>query len=215
MKRSRFTEEQIAYALRQAEAGTPAGDVCRQLGVSEATFYVWKKKFANLGVTELRTLRMLEEENARLKRVVADLTLDRHILQEVLRRASSSFDHLVCADHDGWWDGNSKCLGSLEIDDKLEFSCPLDRQSAGLGALENFAHKNGRPAILFEVVHPVADQAAGFREFLTAGGWKLVLLCKNRNRLKIVGKHRVCVGNHSGVNTSFDHRRKSVLKFIR
>ena len=83
MKRSRFTEEQIAYALRQAEAGTPVADVCRQLGVSEATFYVWKKKFANLGVTELR---MLAEENARLKRVVADLTLDRHILQEVLRK---------------------------------------------------------------------------------------------------------------------------------
>ena len=57
MKKSRFTEEQIAYALRQAEAGTPVGDVCRQLGASEATFYVWKKKFANLGVTELRKLR--------------------------------------------------------------------------------------------------------------------------------------------------------------
>ena len=70
MKRSRFTEEQIAYGLRQAEAGTPVSDVCCQLGVSEATFYVWKKKFANLGVTELRKLRMLEEENARLKRVV-------------------------------------------------------------------------------------------------------------------------------------------------
>ena len=80
MKKSRFTEEQIAYALRRAEAGTPVSDVCRQLGVSETSVYVWKKKYGHLGVTELRKPRMVEEENARLKRVVADLTLDRHIL---------------------------------------------------------------------------------------------------------------------------------------
>jgi putative transposase len=86
MKRSKFSEEQIAYALRQAESGTPVGDVCRQLGVSEATFYLWKKKFAHLGVSELRKLRSLEEENAHLKRVVADLTLDKHMLTEALRK---------------------------------------------------------------------------------------------------------------------------------
>ena len=86
MKRSKFSEEQIAYALRQAESGTPVGDVCRQLGVSETTFYVWKKKYGHLGVTELRRLRQLEEENARLKRVVADLTLDKHILMETIRK---------------------------------------------------------------------------------------------------------------------------------
>jgi len=80
MKRSKFSEEQITYALRQADGGTPVSDVCRQLGVSEATFYVWKKKYAHLGVTELRQLRQLEEENQRLKRVVADLSLDKHIL---------------------------------------------------------------------------------------------------------------------------------------
>jgi putative transposase len=86
MKRSKFSEEQVAYALRQAESGTPVSDVCRQLGVSEATFYLWKKKYAHLGVSELRRLRQLEEENARLKRVVADLTLDKHILMETIRK---------------------------------------------------------------------------------------------------------------------------------
>jgi putative transposase len=85
MKKSRFTEEQITYALRMADSGTPVGDVCCQIGISEATFYVWKKKYAELGVTELRQLRQLTEENARLKRLVADLTLDKQILQEVIK----------------------------------------------------------------------------------------------------------------------------------
>ena len=86
MKRSKFTEEQIAYALREVEGGTPPADVCRQLGVSEATFYIWKKKYAHLGVSELRRLRLLEEENTRLKEVVADLSLDKHMLTEALRK---------------------------------------------------------------------------------------------------------------------------------
>ena len=86
MKKSRYTEEQIAFALRQAEGGTPVADVCRQMGVSEASFYVWKKKYGKLGLTELRELRQLRDENARLKRLVADLTLDKHILGEVVRK---------------------------------------------------------------------------------------------------------------------------------
>jgi putative transposase len=86
VKKSKFSEEQIAYALRQVESGTAVADVCRQLGVSEATFYVWKRKFAHLGVSELRRIRSLEEENSRLKRVVADLTLDKHMLAEALRK---------------------------------------------------------------------------------------------------------------------------------
>ena len=87
MGKSRFTEEQITFALRQADSGVPVADVCRQMGVSEATFYVWKKKYGNLGVTGLRQLRQLRDQNARLKRLVADLTLDRHILQEVRKRS--------------------------------------------------------------------------------------------------------------------------------
>ncbi len=85
MKRSRFSEEQIVYALRQAESGTPIGDVCRQLGIVEQTFYAWKKKYAHLGVSELRRLRQVEEDNARLKRLVANLPLDKHMLLEALR----------------------------------------------------------------------------------------------------------------------------------
>jgi putative transposase len=86
MKRSKFSEEQITYALRQVESGTAVTDVCRQLGVSEATFYVWRKKFAHLGVSELRRMRQLEDENNRLKRLVAELTLDKHILTETIRK---------------------------------------------------------------------------------------------------------------------------------
>ena len=86
MKRSKFSEEQITYALRQVEGGTPPADVCRQLVVSEATFYVWKKKYAHLGVSELRRIRQLEDENKRLKQLVADLTLDKHILNETIRK---------------------------------------------------------------------------------------------------------------------------------
>jgi putative transposase len=67
MKRSKFSEGQIVYAIRQADAGTSIGDLCRQLGVSDATFYAWKKKYAHLGVSELRQLRQLEEENSRMK----------------------------------------------------------------------------------------------------------------------------------------------------
>ena len=86
MKRSRFTEEQIVHALRQAEAGTPAVEVCRELGVSEQTFYRWKRQFAGLGIAELRRLRQLEDENRKLKQLVADLSLDKHMLQEALRK---------------------------------------------------------------------------------------------------------------------------------
>ena len=84
MKRKRFTEEQIAFALRQQESGTPVVEVVRKLGITEQTFYRWKKKYAGLGVAEVRRLRQLEDENKKLKQLVADLSLDKKMLQDVL-----------------------------------------------------------------------------------------------------------------------------------
>ncbi len=86
MRKSKYTEEQIAYTLRQAESGVPVAEIIRKLGITEQTFYRWKKRFAGLGVSEMRRLRQLEEENRKLKRLVADLSLDRQMLQEVLSK---------------------------------------------------------------------------------------------------------------------------------
>ena len=83
MKGKSFTEEQIAHVLRQAEAGVPVQELIRKAGISQQTFYRWKKKFAGMGVVELRRLRQLEEENRKLKQLVADLSLDKTMLQEV------------------------------------------------------------------------------------------------------------------------------------
>ena len=85
MKKSRFTDEQIAFAMRQAEGGVSPAEICRKMGISEQTFYRWKKKFAGLGVAELRRLKQLEDENRRLKQMVADLSLDRQMLQDALK----------------------------------------------------------------------------------------------------------------------------------
>ncbi len=86
MRASKFTEQQIVAALRQAEGGTPVVEVCRKLGITEQTFYRWKRKFAGMGIAELRRLRQVEEENRRLKQLVAGLTLDKQMLQEALRK---------------------------------------------------------------------------------------------------------------------------------
>ena len=86
MKKTKFTEQQITFALRQAETGTRVVEVCRKLGISDATFYNWKKKYGGLGVSELRRLKQLEEENRQLKRMVADLSLDKQMLQDVLAK---------------------------------------------------------------------------------------------------------------------------------
>jgi len=86
MKRSKFTEEQIAFALHQADTGVSVEEVCRKVGISQAMFYAWKKKFGGMGVSELRRLDQLEEENRRLKQLVADLGLDKVMLQDVPRK---------------------------------------------------------------------------------------------------------------------------------
>jgi putative transposase len=86
MKKSRFSEQQIAFVLRQADEGTPIAEVCRKAGISEASFYAWRKKYGGLMPSEMKRLKQLEEENQRLKKLVADLSLEREMLQDVIRR---------------------------------------------------------------------------------------------------------------------------------
>lgn len=86
MKTSKYSEEQIVYALRQVESGEAIVDVCRKLGISQQTFYTWKKRYGGIGSDELKRLKLLEEENKKLKRLVADLSLDKHMLQEVIAK---------------------------------------------------------------------------------------------------------------------------------
>jgi putative transposase len=80
------SEEEILRVLREAESGDTVVEICRKHGISQQTFYLWKKKYAGLGLNELRELRQLREENSKLKRLVADLSLDRHVLQEIVRK---------------------------------------------------------------------------------------------------------------------------------
>lgn len=86
MKKSRFTEEQIIAALRQVEGGQPVKEVIRHLGVTESTFYIWKRKYAGLGVSELKKLKTQDDEIRRLKSLVADLMLDKQMLQDVIAK---------------------------------------------------------------------------------------------------------------------------------
>ena len=86
MKKTKFTEQQIVFALKQADGGIKVDEICRKMGISEATFYNWKKKYGGLGISELRELKQLKEENARLKQIVADLSLDKQMLQDALKK---------------------------------------------------------------------------------------------------------------------------------
>ena len=86
MKASKFTDAQKVFVLKQAEEGMPVGDICRKAGISQATFYSWRKRYDGLTPPEMRRLKALEDENARLKKLVAELSLDREMLQDVVRR---------------------------------------------------------------------------------------------------------------------------------
>ncbi len=86
MKASKFTDAQKAFILKQAEEGAPVGEVCRKAGISQATLYSWRKKYAGMTPPEMRRLKVLEDENARLKKLVAELSLDKEMLQDVVRR---------------------------------------------------------------------------------------------------------------------------------
>jgi putative transposase len=86
MKASKFTDAQKAFILKQGEQGIPVSEICRKAGISQATYFNWKKKYAGLMPSEMKRLKQLEDENTRLKRIVADLTLDREMLQDVLKR---------------------------------------------------------------------------------------------------------------------------------
>ncbi len=96
MKKSKFTEHQIVFAIKQSESGTRVDEICRQMGVSQATFFNWKKKYGGLGISELRKLRQLEEENAQLRKLVADLSLDKQMLQEVIKKSCN------CSSEEGY-----------------------------------------------------------------------------------------------------------------
>jgi putative transposase len=86
MKKSRYTEEQIIGILKQHEAGVKTAELCREHGISEATFYNWKAKYGGLDVSEAQRLRQMEDENRRLKQLVADLSLDKEMLKAVIRK---------------------------------------------------------------------------------------------------------------------------------
>jgi putative transposase len=123
VKKSTFPEAQIAFALKQAETGTQVDEICRKQGISQATFFNWKKKYGGLGTNEMRKLRQLEEENRQLKQLVADLSLDKQMLQDVLKKSCET--------------GRSKAIGSMD-----------DRQLPGFGTQSLWV----RDAVHFDVL---------------------------------------------------------------
>ena len=86
MMASKFTDAQMAFIIKQGEEGTPVAEICRKAGISQATYFNWKKKYAGMMPSEMRRMRELEDENNRLKKIVADLSLDKAMLQDVIKR---------------------------------------------------------------------------------------------------------------------------------
>ena len=118
MKKSKFSEDQIAFALKQAELGATVDEVCRKMGISEATFYLWRKKYQNLGPSEVRRLRQLEEENRKLKQIVADLSLDKAMLQAIVQKNVWSAPRLQALNVDE--DSLHKCIRPLASELRLQ-----------------------------------------------------------------------------------------------
>ena len=126
MKKSKFTEAQIVFALKQSKSGVSVSEICRKMGISEATFYNWKKKYGGLGVSKLRELRQLRDENARLKQMVADLSLDKQMLQDVIKKNfKGSSEKGACLSPAGtvWSVDSSKLCG--DDGSSLGLSLPL------------------------------------------------------------------------------------------
>ena len=118
MKKSKFSEDQIAFALKQAELGATVDEVCGKMGISEATFYLWRKKYQNLGPPEVRRLRQLEEENRKLKQIVADLSLDKAMLQAIVQKNVWSAPRLQALNVDE--DSLHKCIRPLASELRLQ-----------------------------------------------------------------------------------------------
>jgi putative transposase len=160
MKKSRFTEQQIAYALRQAETGTKVKEVVRKLGITEQTFYRWKRKYGGLGPSELRKLRLLEEENRKLKQMVADLSLDKAMLQEVIEknsegRASAPVGGIPAGELRGQ---RTSCLSRAAVGTH-EFSLPIRAEGSDrLAATDPGARRSSRSLWLPANPHPASTR---------------------------------------------------------
>ena len=137
MKASQFSDAQKAFILRQGADGVPVADICRKAGISQATYFNWKKKYDGLQPPEMRRLKQLEDENAKLKKIVADLSLDREMLQDVIRRKTvrpARKRELATAVCDDWGVSIRRACSVLEFDRSTYHYKSRRREQAGLEA---------------------------------------------------------------------------------